>query len=123
MEILVTFLSQKERQLVNLFQYVGKKCLSNKLVMKSLSAYVKSVQLLEELVALVLPVNNMIDTLSVEQPDVEKQTEGVDFDPIHDVEKANPWDGTPKAYDLHPDSFGGEDFPPIVSPEEEAVIK
>jgi 5'-deoxynucleotidase YfbR-like HD superfamily hydrolase len=86
-----------------------------------MNSYVKGVQLLEELVALVLPVNNMSDTLSVEQPAAEP--EEVDFDPVHDVEKANPWDGTPKAYDLHPDSFGGEDFPPIVTLEEASVIK
>lgn len=50
----------------------------------------------------------------------------VDFDPVHDVDQVHPWEKVPTFpvnYDLNPDSFGGEDFPPIVSPEEEAVIK
>jgi hypothetical protein len=65
----------------------------------------------------------MSDTLSVEAPDAEKAVEGVDFDPVHDVQEVHPWEKEPVGYDLNPDSFGGEDFPPIVSPEEESVIK
>lgn len=43
----------------------------------------------------------------------------VDFDPNHDVEKQYPWERRKSsAYDVQP-----EDFPPLVSPEDEAVIK
>ena len=74
--------------------------------------------------ALVLPVSNMIDTLSVDAPNIEKQSEEIDFDPVHDVKEVHPWEKKrePTAYDLHPDSFGGEDFPPLVTPEEATVI-
>jgi 5'-deoxynucleotidase YfbR-like HD superfamily hydrolase len=91
--------------------------------MKNMSAYVKRALLPEELEDSVPPVNNMIDSLGVEIPDAEQQVEELDFDPVHDVEKKNPWDSIPKAYDLHPDSFGGEDFPPLVTPEEASVIQ
>lgn len=77
---------------------------------------------------------------------MSRDPEDYDFDPVHDVRRAHLWERSTTNYDLHPDSFGGEDFPawkddgiypmkrtiiaspkdvnaPIVTPEEETTIK